>query len=73
MPRSLKAGAQSLLRIIVAMIPWVAAMYAFYWLDSSGTWTTETPHRGKLSVMILGSGMLASFLLHSLLAKGRQK
>ena len=44
-------------------------MYAFYWLDSSGTWTTDTPHRGKLSVMILGSGMLLSFLLHTWLTR----
>ena len=55
------------------MLPWVIAMYAFYWLDSSGVWTSETPHRGKLSVMILGTGMLLSFLLYSFLAKRRQK
>ena len=50
-------------------MPWLAAMYGFYWLDSSGTWTPETPHRGKMSVMILGSGMLLSFLLHTWLSK----
>ena len=39
-------------------------MYLFYWLDASGTWTPETPHRGKLSVAILlAAGMLSSFLL----------
>ena len=69
MPESLSQKALSALRIGVAMAPWVISMYAFYWLDSSGTWTSETPHRGKLSVMILGSGMLLSFLAWSLLGK----
>ena len=41
-------------------------MYLFYWLDSSGTWTPETPHRGKLSVVILGTGMALSFLAWSI-------
>ncbi|MEM9335718.1 MAG: hypothetical protein AAGA33_12790 [Pseudomonadota bacterium] len=50
---------------LVAAIPWLVSMYAFYWLDSSGTWTIDTPHRGKLSVLILGSGMLLSFALHA--------
>ena len=51
------------------MAPWVCAMYAFYWLDSSGTWTADTPHRGKLSVIILGTGMLLSFLVQSHFSK----
>ena len=55
----------------VAAIPWLVSMYAFYWLDSSGTWTVDTPHRGKLSVMILGAGMLLSFLLYSRFRKRR--
>jgi len=52
----------------IALTPWLLAMYVFYWLDSSGTWTSETPHRGKISVALLASGMLLSFLLHSYLA-----
>lgn len=55
------------------MSPWMLAMYLFYWLDSSGIWTRETPHRGKLSVAILGTGMLLSFLLYSFLAKRGSK
>ena len=69
MPGPLSQKALSALKIGVAMAPWIIAMYAFYWLDSSGTWTSETPHRGKLSVMILGGGMLLSFLAWSLLAR----
>ena len=69
MPASLRVRALALIRIVISMLPWVIAMYLFYWLDSSGTWTRDTPHRGKLSVFILGTGMLLSFLLHSWLAK----
>ncbi len=56
---------------LIAAVPWILAMYLFFWLDSSGTWTTETPHRGKLSVMILGAGMVATFLLYSRLVYRR--
>lgn len=58
---------------LAAAIPWLASMYAFYWLDSSGTWTIDTPHRGKLSVAILGSGMLLSLLLYSWLRKSGRR
>lgn len=57
--------------VAIALVPWLIAMYVFYWLDSSGTWTSETPHRGKISVVLLAGGMLLSFLLYSRLA-GRQ-
>ena len=51
------------------MLPWLVAMYFFYWLDSSGTWTSETAHRGKFSVLILGGGMALSFALWSFFAR----
>ena len=60
------------LKVIVAFVPWILASYAFFWLHSSGTWTVETPHRGKISVVILGTGMVLSFLLHSWLSKSRK-
>jgi len=65
MPGLLKSRSLHALRVAVAFSPWVASMYLFYWLDSSGTWTSETPHRGKISVVILAIGMLLSFLVHS--------
>ena len=71
MPESLTSSLRQLLFWIIAAVPWFASMYAFYWLDYSGTWTIDTPHRGKLSVMILGAGMLLSFLLYSWLRKRR--
>jgi hypothetical protein len=56
------------LNIAIALTPWLISMYVFYWLDSSGTWTSETPHRGKISVALLASGMLLSFLTHAYFA-----
>ena len=65
----LQTQAGKALKIAIAFTPWLMAMYAFYWLDSSGIWTSETPHRGKLSVLILVTGMIASFLVQSHFAK----
>jgi len=73
MPDSLKAQTIHALKIAVAMTPWVFSMYVFYWLDSSGTWTSETAHRGKISGAILGTGMALSFLLWSHFAKPETK
>ena len=70
---SLKTKARRTLTVAVALTPWLASMYLFYWLDASGTWTSETPHRGKLSVALLASGMGLSFLIHSYFAKRDQK
>jgi hypothetical protein len=60
---------QRALTIAISFVPWLIAMYVFYWLDSSGTWTSETPHRGKISVMLLAAGMGLSFLVWSQFAR----
>ena len=65
MQSSLKSRVRNALEYAIALLPWLIAMYIFYLLDSSGTWTSETPHRGKISVGILAGGMLISFLVHS--------
>jgi hypothetical protein len=69
MQTSLTIQVRKALEVAIAFAPWLLAMYAFYWLDSSGTWTSETPHRGKLSVAILAGGMLLSFLVKSHFSK----
>jgi len=53
------------IKVVIGITPWLLSMYVFYWLNSSGTWTSETPHRGKLSVALLAGGMLVTFLLLS--------
>jgi hypothetical protein len=69
MPDSPKTRVRRLLEIAVAITPWLISMYFFYWLDASQTWTSETAHRGKLSVIILASGMLLSFLVHAIFSR----
>ena len=72
MARTVKNRIWNLCGIAVALIPWLTAMYLFYWLESSGTWTADTPHRGKVSVALLACGMGLSFLLHSLFRRRRK-
>ena len=69
MPKSLKHKVFYGFTIAVALVPWLASMYAFYWLDSSGTWTSATAHRGKLSVVILTAGLAASFYTWTVLSR----
>ncbi len=61
---TLKSKAWRACRIVIVFVPWLASMYIFYWLDSSGAWTSETPHRGKISVALLSAGMGLSFLIY---------
>ena len=69
MRKSLKSRALYSLRIALGLVPWIAAMFGFYWLDASGTWTPDTPHRGKMSVALLATGMILSFLAVSRLTR----
>ena len=54
-------------------MPWLISMYTLYWLQYGEIWTTETAHRGKISVAILITGMGLSFLVHSFFAKRARK
>lgn len=55
----------------LSLTPWILAMYGFFWLDASGTWTADTPHRGKMSVGLLASGMAVSFWAYSRFGRGK--
>jgi len=73
MSNTLETRVRNAFKFAIAAAPWLAAMFLFWWLDSSGTWTSDTPHRGKLSVAILSAGMVLSFLLWSHFARREQK
>ena len=60
-------------KLLIAFTPCVLACYAFYWLHASGTWTSETPHRGKLSVILLATGMVLSFLIQSRFIRNKRQ
>ncbi len=73
MQSALGQGLLTALKLLIAFTPWVLACYTFFWLDASGTWTSETPHRGKLSVTLLGTGMVLSFLIQSGFIRNKRK
>lgn len=66
---SLETLIQRGLRTLIVFTPWVAALYTLYWIDYGQIWTSETAHRGKMSVAILVLGMGLSFLIQSRFAK----
>jgi len=73
MQSALGQGLVKGLKLLIAFTPWVLACYTFYLLHAGGTWTGETPHRGKLSVILLGSGMVLSFLIQSGFIRNKRK
>ena len=73
MQSALGQGLVKASKLLIALTPWVLACYTFYWLDASGTWTGETPHRGKMSVTLLGIGMALSFLIQSRFVRSKRR
>ena len=73
MSRPPPSRVRSVVETAIAFTPWVLAMYSFYWLDSSGTWTRDTPHRGKLSILLLTTGMVLSLFAWSYLTRRTRK
>ncbi len=73
MLNALKTRARYVLQIAIAVTPWVISMFTLYWLEHGEIWTTETAHRGKISVSILLVGMVLSFLILSRFTARRQK
>ena len=73
MQDSLKKKALKALKVTIAFTPWLISMYTLYWLEYGEVWTTETAHRGKISVAILIVGMGLSFLVHSRFAKREKR
>jgi len=73
MPNPLKIWTRNALKVAIAFTPWLISMYLLYWLEYGEIWTTQTAHRGKISVTILAVGMGLSFLVQSRFAKRDQK
>ena len=73
MLNSLKMRTRYVLEVAIAFTPWLISMYILYWLNYGEIWTSETPHRGKISVAILVVGMGLSFLVQSRFTKRKQK
>ncbi len=61
------------LEAAITFTPWVISMFTLYWLEYGEVWTTETAHRGKISVTILATGMVLSFLVQSRISQRKTK
>lgn len=72
MLKAIKTQGRRALEGIIVFAPWLLSMYVLYWLEYASIWTSETAHRGKMSVAILATGMALSFAVHTLLAKRKQ-
>ncbi len=73
MPSSFKQQTRHALELVIAFAPWVTASYVFYWLHTNGIWTSDTAHRGKMSVALLAIGMGLSFLIQSHFVAARRR
>ena len=72
MLNSLKIQTRYALEVAIAFTPWLISMCVLYWLEYGEIWTTETAHRGKITVVILAVGMGLSFLVQSRFAEREQ-
>ena len=73
MLNSLKTKIRKALKVAIAFIPWLISIYLLYWFEYSEIWTSETAHRGKMSVAIIATGMGLSFLVRSRLVRQQKK
>ena len=73
MPNSLNNTVRHAIEIAISFTPWVISAFLLYWLEYSEFWTTDTAHRGKVSVTILAIGMGLSFLVRSHFAKREKR
>ena len=64
---------QRLLTWSIVILPWLITLYLHFLLAQSDAWSPEQPFRGLMSVLLLGLGMLISFLLHGRLTKRRSR
>jgi len=64
-----EARLRYLLKIAVAVTPWLASMYFLYWLGKNDVWSPETPFRDVMTIAIVGTGMILSFLIQTYFSK----
>ena len=63
----------SWLKIAAALAPCILSMYLLYYLGKYEIWVPETPHRDKMTIVILIIGMAMSFFAQSYFVKRTKK
>lgn len=56
---------KTIVQSVLASIPWLSAMYLLFLIEKNGVWTIDTPFRDVMSIAIVATGMVISFLLQS--------
>jgi len=68
----LKAITVYALKISVSLAPCIVSMYLLFWLGKHEVWLPETPHRDKITIMVLIMGLAFSFLIYSYFDKQKK-
>ena len=63
----------SWLKIAAALAPCILSMYLLYCLGKYEIWVPETPHRDKMTIVILVIGMAMSLFARSYFVKRTKK
>jgi hypothetical protein len=63
----------SWVKIAAALAPCILSMYLLYYLGKYEIWVPETPHRDKMTIIILIIGMAMSFFARSYFVKRTKK
>lgn len=63
----------SWLKIAAALAPCILSMYLLYYLGKYEIWVPETPHRDKMTILILILGMAMSFFARSYFVQRTKK
>ncbi len=68
----LKAQTLSLLKIATALLPCLLSMYLLFYFEKYQVWVPQTPHRDKITILLLVAGLTLSFLAYSYLMKTKK-
>lgn len=69
----LKNKVKYALMLAFIMAPCIFSMYLLYYLETNQVWIPETPHRDKMTIAILATGLILSFLLKTYMSKRGKK
>lgn len=73
MSKDLKMQLIRMIKIMIALTPWLVSMYLLFWLGKHEVWIPETPHRDKITIAILVVGMASSFFVYSIFFKHKRR
>lgn len=69
----LKTKTKYALKLAFVMSPCIFSMYLLYYLEKNQVWIPQTLHRDKMTIAILATGLILSFLLKTYISKREQK